>query len=559
MAQQYQDLKVTELKQLLKERGIPQTGLTRKASMVDALEAKDNEGNGDPVALNAPETIEEVEEHAEEVGNGEAVNGGGETMDEETAAEPETAPSQPPTVLEADEPVSSKPTSALATPNRQTPTAPEDSTTDSKKRKRRSPTPEVREESVSKKLKANDEELNKAEEDVEAVDAIIEDAPVQLDGPAPDFSKEDEENAKTVQPYGTSDDVQAVEDDDGDAPMVTPSQYSPTRALYIRNLLRPLQANALREHLASLTGAERGDDAIELFHLDALRTHAFASFTSLNTAIRVREALHNTIFPDEPVRKALQVDYIPESSISDWIEKELAAGTSRRDSKKWEVVYEPGEFGDGTVARHLEITTPSGPGGGAGRQGSMADSYSAGAGMPNAPLGPRDRTSIAQQQTYSERETPQRRESQQQEFVEDTQGMATEDVPAQPASGPASFSALGQKFHMTKSKPQLYFLPKDGSLADARIDAMAQETARDWDGGTARDWDGPLRRYTFEDGSRLVDGGADRGSFGGESFRGGAYRGRGRGYGGGSYRGGGGYGGGYGGGGGGGYGGYRGR
>jgi hypothetical protein len=40
----YNKLTVANLKGLLKERGIPQTGLTRKAQIIEALEARDNEG-----------------------------------------------------------------------------------------------------------------------------------------------------------------------------------------------------------------------------------------------------------------------------------------------------------------------------------------------------------------------------------------------------------------------------------------------------------------------------------------------------------------------------------
>lgn len=39
----YSKLKVAELKDLLKERGIPPTGLTRKQQLIDALEEDDNE------------------------------------------------------------------------------------------------------------------------------------------------------------------------------------------------------------------------------------------------------------------------------------------------------------------------------------------------------------------------------------------------------------------------------------------------------------------------------------------------------------------------------------
>ncbi|KAK3105486.1 hypothetical protein LTR53_018339, partial [Teratosphaeriaceae sp. CCFEE 6253] len=67
---------------------------------------------------------------------------------------------------------------------------------------------------------------------------------------------------------------------------------------------------------------------------------------------------------------------------------------------------------------------------------------------------------------------------------------------------------------MTKTKPHLYYLPQPAAIATARLEVIDRETARDWDGGSKSDWEGPLRRFTFEDGDRLVDGGGDRGGMG---------------------------------------------
>ena len=61
MATDYNKLKVTELKEILKERGIPQTRLSRKQQIVDALEKHDAEQG---VQDEAPAAV--VEEQAEE-------------------------------------------------------------------------------------------------------------------------------------------------------------------------------------------------------------------------------------------------------------------------------------------------------------------------------------------------------------------------------------------------------------------------------------------------------------------------------------------------------------
>jgi hypothetical protein len=46
----YNKQTVAQLRQLLKDRGIPSTGLTRKAQIVEKLEEADNEGEDAPIA-----------------------------------------------------------------------------------------------------------------------------------------------------------------------------------------------------------------------------------------------------------------------------------------------------------------------------------------------------------------------------------------------------------------------------------------------------------------------------------------------------------------------------
>jgi hypothetical protein len=51
----YNKQTVAQLRQLLKDRGIPSTGLTRKAQIVEKLEEADTADTGAPSADNAPE------------------------------------------------------------------------------------------------------------------------------------------------------------------------------------------------------------------------------------------------------------------------------------------------------------------------------------------------------------------------------------------------------------------------------------------------------------------------------------------------------------------------
>lgn len=533
----YSKLKVTELKDLLKERGIPSTGLSRKQQIIDALEARDEaEVSDDVPGDDAAKKDEEADEK----------------VVADTAATETKTPSEPqPTVLEHDQPVSTEP-SALATPQQTSP-PPDDASSDTRKRKRRSPTPPLSAESVNKKLKSAEEEPVKLPED-----EVIEDAPAPVETAA-------DESEKTIQPYGSSDDVMDVKEDilSSDAPATsipaavetaplkppdamdldtppTGAVHPATRALYIRDLIRPLQPAQVQDHLTSLAISPSNPTpaAIEAFHLDALRSHAFALFATLSDAARVRAKLHNTVWPEEPTRKPLFVDFVPEEKVQEWIDTELSSGTSRRDAKRWEVVYDVSDEDGGVKARLMEVTSNTAMTG-MGRQPSFsqqaaplgpASSTGMGVGMPNAPLGPRSSTFQPRRPSETALPPPPTRSP--------TSSRAKLPTPAPVVNNP-TFSLLDSRFRSTTAKPKLYYLPKDKQLANDRLDELERQTSRDWTGGTRADWNAQLKRYTFEDGDRLVDGGPDRGNFGVPTRGRGGYRGSGGGYrggGGGGYR-----------------------
>jgi hypothetical protein len=567
----YNRLKVTELKELLKERGIPSTGLSRKNQIIEALEANDTsngaaaEGDDvaqdDIVAENVEDATQDDQDAAAIAPSDEATlpaeeqNSEPSPQDEDVPTQdttvPETTGSAPQpslTVIEKNEPVSKEP-SAINTPQRASPAA-ESVSSDTRKRKRRSPTPPLSQESVNKKLKSAEEELVKLPED-----QVVDDAPAPVQEAQEAIAVESE--AKTVTPSSVRDDAMEVtstlptdvEPRRNGSPMDTappggdardtqssfpelasaesagpPSTHPSTRALYIRGFVRPLQPQQLREHLVDVVTSPPSDTVIKTFHLDTLRTHAFVVFDTLAAASTARSALHGRIWPDEPARKELWVDFVPEARVQGWIEEEVGSG-SRRDAKKWEVVYDTDE--DGRVhAMHQEVTAlPPAPG--IPRQPSFSTAPPAqapgpGQGMPNAPLGPRaDRPS-----TSAQRPAPPER------------------APSQPkpsrAPSNATFDVLDQNFNHTATKPKLYWLPVEKDLGDRRLDEIASQTSRSWDGGRAmRDAtaiETQLRRYTFEDGDKLVDNGADIPSFRSEGGRppgagrggrgGGGFRGR---------------------------------
>lgn len=278
---------------------------------------------------------------------------------------------------------------------------------------------------------------------------------------------------------------------------VVPAIHPASAALYIRNFKRPLRPEQLHEHLnlvARLSSDVHKDMLIDC-HLDSMRTHCFASFTSMAAAARVRMALHERVWPQEAQREPLWADYIPEDKVKEWIEMETAGG---RSMKKWEVIYE--RLGDGGIDARLHEVTAAGT---AVRRSLVPETGTA----PANPL-----------------PTPEvRRESTQR------------DSRASPR--PASFLALDSLFKFTTAKPKLYYQPVSKALVDRRMDEIDARTSRKNVITPRGSGFADSRRYTFEEGNLLVDNGPEfglrqepsrrgRGGYRGGSGGGGGYRGR---------------------------------
>ncbi|KAL8902947.1 MAG: hypothetical protein Q9207_004270, partial [Kuettlingeria erythrocarpa] len=229
---------------------------------------------------------------------------------------------------------------------------------------------------------------------------------------------------------------------------VTPALHPATTALYIRNILRPLHVDNLRDHLLSLaTPSSTSPDptTIATFHLDSIRTHCLVRFSSVAAASRVRTGLHDRIWPDEKNRKPLWVDFVPEEKLEKWIEVENEGdkgGRAAAGRKRWEVVYENEE--DGVKAYLQEVgSSTGGPRGGAH---APLPTVETGAGVKGAPSGPRVRES-----------NPDRPQQQR--------------PPMDKARG---FQALDDLFRSTAAKPKLYYLPVPRRTADKRLDMLAE-------------------------------------------------------------------------------------
>lgn len=277
--------------------------------------------------------------------------------------------------------------------------------------------------------------------------------------------------------------------------VISPAIHPATSALYIRELMRPLKPENIKDHLCALaTPPDAPIDAsmVTEFFLDSIRTHCLVGFATISAASRVRSGLHDRIWPNERDRRPLFVDFVPEEKLRKWIDVEHNAPSGRgHPQKKWEVVYEDE---NGEVKAYLqEVGTNTG-----GLQTRQPANADAGQGVHGAPSGPR-----------------------------------TKD-PEPRLDHAKGFQALDDLFKSTDAKPKLYYQPVSRAKAERRLEKLAAGR-----GGGRND---EMRRYTFED-EALVDKAPEFGNrgrgYGGRGGFSGSYRGRAGGYRGDGYRGGG--------------------
>ncbi|KAF2763580.1 hypothetical protein EJ05DRAFT_43590 [Pseudovirgaria hyperparasitica] len=307
---------------------------------------------------------------------------------------------------------------------------------------------------------------------------------------------------------------------------VTRALHPASTAIYIRNFTRPLQPQVLRSHLIALAtppGSSPNSTLLQAFYLDPIRTHAFAIFTSMNAASRVRAALHEIVWPAEKTRKPLFVDFVPEEAVENWIEtEEIAAREHGRMARRWEVTYRNDKafFGEaGTSGAPLP-----------GRRLMHPNDF-------NPPTGPRNdyeqrRPSDFESGRSSDYEPHRTGEYSESTIHPSRRGLVQEPGPARVppprVENPATqrpFQTLDQMFSKTKAKPFLYFLSVEDKTASARLEEIRHDTSRDWDGRIKSGEE--LRKLVFDEDGRIVDNGPLFNGGGGKTWGLGG-RGRGR-------------------------------
>lgn len=533
-------LKVADLKEELKTRGIPLTGLKLKADFVAKLQELENDKEQDAEAeatfndaapestVNQPADVpldepavtktsaldEDLQnEEAQEVEANELPSDTvlPEQVDMYSASQIKPTPSQPLTEIfaaqeEAKEEAEDdqedlntpKPVDNISTFSSTVPAA--ELIEDSKKRKRRSATPPLSTQDIAlKKAKARDgtviitkkessflEQIRDATDAAEAIqlpDGLGHDVPIEQHVPG---SRGDADTLPSQSGNSTGDKKAAlrsppakhdVVQDDRDVP---PALHSATRSLYLRNFKRPLQIPALRKHLADLAYSKTAEDSIQLFHLDNIRTHALVSFDSIAAAARVRSYMHEKVFPDEASRMPIWLDYVPDEKIEGWITKEISANDR---NKKWEVVYQEGA--DGMEAIHQEVNAAGPP-----RKPSVAQprhvaiSEVLSRPPPKASGVHPDRATLVPRHDKSshDRGVPSRPEPEHAGVPESHPGIG--------------FKALDELFFSTTAKPKLYYKPVPISVVDDRLDMMKDLRVPHSEMG--KSGDEGMKRYSFE-------------------------------------------------------------
>ena len=278
--------------------------------------------------------------------------------------------------------------------------------------------------------------------------------------------------------------------------VISPSLHNTTSSLYIKNLMRPLQPAALKEYLLNFANASTisssstppdHESLMEEFFIDTIRTHCFVTFRDVSAAKRVRAAVHDRVWPDERTRKALWVDYVPDTKVQEWIQIEQGQHSGRPGASiRWEVVYEADNNGEGTTAFFQEIGSNS-----------------------------RDRNMTGFQIDKNSRDMQKSAGSNDLHASKNTGGDMQEPIEnpkeaqMSDSKGTAqSFVALDSLFRSTTCKPKLYFLPVSKSLANERLDEIDKLTPSNFS-YKQLDYSTDNYRYTFANGSHLVNDGPD--------------------------------------------------
>ncbi|KAK4166041.1 hypothetical protein QBC43DRAFT_207066 [Cladorrhinum sp. PSN259] len=490
MATDFKSMTVAQLRQELKRRKLVQTGI--KADLIDRLVAFEDEQQGKPTDEASREAADDdapVPDHNNEAT--EALHSEPAASSPTEAAEPtdslplKAAQSEAPVADPLPSPVPEVATALSINPPADSIPIPEvilvtEIVQDiaSRKRRSRSPPPPG-EETTAKRARADRDsrspspqpEDNPSFETLPDHDFAAQTAP-EIETHSEDHSRQERDWAQRLE--GNQPKREEIVPMDIDEPMdefgrVERSRHPATSALYIANLMRPLKDNDFRDHIikiAAFPGVDPNPECVLDFYLDSIKTHAFVGFSSIAAASRVRTALHGKIYPNERIRKALWVDFIPAENIQEWVREE------RAERGRWIVTY------DGDIN-----------GGGEVQVSHVKDSD---AGKPNnsvrQPMGPPPPVPTALSRAYP---------------------AAQEPPPRVRGRGGRGFrlEQEGGEWKTTVTGPPLTYKPVSEELAERRTENMRSYYTKDRYRDIGREDE--INRYTFEAVDRFVDRGKE--------------------------------------------------
>jgi hypothetical protein len=461
----------------------PPTGQsTRSSSVLTPAEAQEDSRKRKRRSVTPPPQAEEVALKRAKANDGSPVLRTNEEKQEE-------------------QPKDAKDPNADASPMTDTEGAPESSQSRKRRLASTTPPPEA-DEFVQKRAKGNDgTPVSRVVEEKQEEQKAIEEAGVDADaGPLAHNEPRLSNDSVVARSYTESPPQQKArsrspaskpELDDH----ITPSIHPATAALYIRNFKRPLRSPDLQAYISSIAKPSDPDsNSVKYLYLDSLRTHAFVVLDSISSASRVRVAMHNIRWPDEPTREPLWADFIPEDKAEAWANQELDSSTGNNfgggrsaPAKRWEIIYP--KDAEGILTAVLQDANAPG----SRRQDSYTQQSSSQRGSFAPPTGPR-------QPSYSNASAaapdgagvhPDRAA-----MLPRDRSPARKPSEADRAQAERNFAPLNSLFPSTDAKPKLYYKPVSQDLVEQRLKRLRSlKVGHD---GMGKSGQRDMKRYSFE-------------------------------------------------------------